>query len=384
MVQTKEGYKQTEVGIIPIDWEVKSLGEVVDVNIDNLSNSTNPEYFFYYISLEDVDNGILRNKNELIFKDAPSRARRRIKKNDILISTVRPNLKSHLWLKEDVKDWICSTGFSVVSAKEVVSGFLFYNFFFSIIENQIEALTTGSNYPAINSTDVKALKIPFPPTKSEQIAIATVLSDTDALINSLEKLIEKKRNIKQGTMQELLKPKKGWEMKKLRDVCQKITTGKLDANAMVENGEYRFYTCAKEYSWIDHYAFDTEALLVSGNGANVGYIHHYNGKFNAYQRTYVLSEFQEDISYVKLFMDKNLQNRIKTEVNAGNTPYIKMDTLTEMKINFPSTKEEQIRIAQILSDMDAEIVALEQKRDKYKMIKQGMMQELLTGKTRLV
>ena len=66
-----------------------------------------------------------------------------------------------------------------------------------------------------------------------------------------------------------------------------MTTGKLDANAMVENGKYRFYTCAKDYYKINEYAFDTDALLISGNGANVGYIHHYEGKFNAYQRTYV-------------------------------------------------------------------------------------------------
>ena len=69
-----------------------------------------------------------------------------------------------------------------------------------------------------------------------------------------------------------------------------VTTGKLDANAMVSNGEYRFYTCAKEYYQIDKYSFDTDALLVSGNGANVGYVHHYKGKFNAYQRTHVMDK----------------------------------------------------------------------------------------------
>ena len=68
-----------------------------------------------------------------------------------------------------------------------------------------------------------------------------------------------------------------WEDTTLGELCS-ITTGKLDANAMIGNGEYRFYTCAKEYYRIDNYAFDTDALLVSGNGANVGYIHHYKGK----------------------------------------------------------------------------------------------------------
>lgn len=122
------------------------------------------------------------------------------------------------------------------------------------------------------------------------------------------------------------------EVKKLGDVIGKVTTGKLDANAMKENGEYRFYTCAKDYYFIDKYAFDNEALLVSGNGANVGYIHYYKGKFNAYQRTYVLSDFSIDVFYIKLYLDSYLKNRIKTEVSAGNTPYIKMDTITDMMI----------------------------------------------------
>ena len=108
-----------------------------------------------------------------------------------------------------------------------------------------------------------------------------------------------------------------WEVKTLGDICERITTGKLDANAMVSNGDYPFFTCASEHYWIDQYAFDYEALLVSGNGANVGYIHYYNGKFNAYQRTYVISEFCADVQFIKLFLDRNLQQRIHTEVNAG-------------------------------------------------------------------
>lgn len=194
----------------------------------------------------------------------------------------------------------------------------------------------------------------------------------------------KKRNIKQGAMQELLKPKEGWVMKRLGEICSKITTGKLDANAMKENGEYRFYTCAKSFCFIDKYAFDDEALLISGNGENVGYVHYYKGKFNAYQRTYVLTGFNSNIHYIKLYLDKFLEARITTEVNAGNTPYIKMGTLTYMEIALPIDTEEQTRIATILSDMDAEISALETKLAKYKQVKQGMMQELLTGKTRLI
>ena len=174
-----------------------------------------------------------------------------------------------------------------------------------------------------------------------------------------------------------------WDVKKIGEICGKVTTGKLNANAMSENGEYPFFTCAEGHYWIDKYAFDNEALLVSGNGANVGYIHHYKGKFNAYQRTYVLTEFTDEIIFIKLYMDRNLQERIRTEVNAGNTPYIKMGTLTEMNIAVPKNREEQIAIAFVLLEMSALISSLEKLIAKKRAIKQGEMQELLTGKRRL-
>lgn len=174
-----------------------------------------------------------------------------------------------------------------------------------------------------------------------------------------------------------------WKVKKLGNICKRITTGKLDANAMKKEGKYRFYTCAKDHYYIDKYAFDTEALLISGNGANVGYIHYYKGKFNAYQRTYVLSDFKEDIFFTKLLLDKNLKKRIRAEVNAGNTPYIKMSTLTEMSIAYPKNRAEQTAIATVLSDTDALIKELEKLIVKKKAVKQGAMQQLLTGKKRL-
>ena len=192
-------------------------------------------------------------------------------------------------------------------------------------------------------------------------------------------------------MQELLTGRKRlpgfdseWIQNKVKKVCMSITTGKLDANAMTPNGIYRFYTCAKNYYFINNYAFDTEALLISGNGANVGYVHYYKGKFNAYQRTYVLSDFKIDVKLLKNILDFCLSERIKKEVNSGNTPYIKLDTITEMEIFYPSDKNEQEEIANILTNMDEEIESLEQDLEKYKHIKQGMMEQLLTGKIRVV
>ncbi|MFZ9181371.1 MAG: restriction endonuclease subunit S [Rickettsiales bacterium] len=165
------------------------------------------------------------------------------------------------------------------------------------------------------------------------------------------------------------------ENEKIGNLC-KITTGKLDANAMVENGQYRFYTCAKDYYFIDKYAFDTEALLISGNGANVGYIHYYKGKFNAYQRTYVLDQFTQDIFFIKYYLERNLSKRIATEKKDGNTPYIVLSSISEMAVMLPKDKKEQQKIADCLSSLDELIETEDKKLEALQRHKKGLMQEL--------
>jgi len=187
------------------EWEVKRLDQIADVDCDNLGSNTNPDYIFTYISLDDVDHGSLRGFSDQVFKTAPSRARQKIRKGDILVSTVRPNLKSHLLFMYESSDWICSTGFSVVRSKydKAAPGYIFFHLFGGRVAKQIEAMLVGSNYPAISSRDVRTLQIPIPPL-DEQIAIATVLSDMDAEIVALEGKRDKTKTLKQGMMQELL------------------------------------------------------------------------------------------------------------------------------------------------------------------------------------
>ena len=165
-----------------------------------------------------------------------------------------------------------------------------------------------------------------------------------------------------------------WEEDFLGSFCQ-IKTGKLDANAMQPNGQYRFYTCAKEYSFIDNYAFDTEALLISGNGAHVGYIHYYKGKFNAYQRTYVLDNWVHNIIYIKFFLERFLKERIFSEKKEGNTPYIVLSTLSEMLLKIPCL-EEQTKIAACLSAIDAKIDSVAQQLEQARVWKQGLLQQM--------
>jgi type I restriction enzyme S subunit len=188
------------------EWEEKRLGDIADIDPENLSNSTHLEYSFNYISLEQVDMGRLIGYSEEVFRSAPSRARRKLRNGDVLMSTVRPNLMSHLLYNNQVNNVVCSTGFAVIRAKIGLSepGFLYNHLFSDIVNNQIEKIIAGSNYPAINSRDVKMLEIPCPPILPEQTAIATVLSDMDAGIAALERRRDKVKEIKQGMMQQLL------------------------------------------------------------------------------------------------------------------------------------------------------------------------------------
>ena len=152
---------------------------------------------------------------------------------------------------------------------------------------------------------------------------------------------------------------------------------------MEKDGQYRFYTCAKDYYKINTYAFDGEAILISGNGAHVGYVHYYNGKFNAYQRTYVLMDFTENILFIKYYLDIHLKYKINIENNKGNIPYIVLNTIKDMEIKFPSL-EEQEKIGGYLSLLDAEIDNLKKQKELIKEMKRGAMQKLLSGEVRLL
>lgn len=187
------------------EWQDKVIGEVASIDPENLGAQTPHDYAFNYIALEDVNVGSLVGYSERVFQTAPSRARRKLHFDDILVATVRPNLKSHLLFRSEHGEWICSTGFSVVRCcpGKATPGFIFAHLFGEIIARQIDALISGSNYPAINSRDVAALRVPIPPV-NEQIAIAAALSDMDDELAALETRLAKARAIKQGMMQELL------------------------------------------------------------------------------------------------------------------------------------------------------------------------------------
>ncbi|WP_245896138.1 restriction endonuclease subunit S [Deinococcus irradiatisoli] len=186
------------------EWEEKRLGDIAFIDQDNLSAGTNRDFTFYYVSLEDVERGKLLSTSEISFGNSSPRARRVVQASDILFSTVRPNLQSHLLWDYTLSPIIASTGFSVIRChKCYVPHFVYQSIYSKSVSNQIDALLTGSNYPAISSNEVKKLRLLIPPYPEQQ-AIAVILSDMDAEIEALEAQVRKTQVLKQGMMQELL------------------------------------------------------------------------------------------------------------------------------------------------------------------------------------
>ena len=246
--------------------------------------------------------------------------------------------------------------------KKLIPSFL-CNFLLSQYgQKQIESFQAGGNRQGLNFEQIKSIRIGLPSVE-EQKKIADLL------------LLIEQRITTQGIAQHCIKEStSGNAYVKLGDICQ-ITTGKLDANAKVDNGIYPFFTCAERPFKIDSFAFDTEALLISGNGANLGYINYYNGKFNAYQRTYVLDIFSENIQYIKWALKVLLPKRIAIEKSSSNTPYIVLSTLSNLRLPIPN-KSNQCHIAKLMQSLERKLSSQIALNGFYNKLKQYLLRQM--------
>lgn len=220
-------------------------------------------------------------------------------------------------------------------------------------KKNIARVAQGVSVVHLYGENLKHIRV-YHPAIEEQKKITRLLSLIDERIATQNKIIEKYESLIKGIAQHCIKESTSVNTYvKLGDICQ-ITTGKLDANAQIDNGIYPFFTCAEQPFKIDSFAFDTEALLISGNGANLGYINYYNGKFNAYQRTYVLDIFSENIQYVKWALKVLLPKRIAIEKSSSNTPYIVLSTLSDLRLPIPN-KSNQCHIAKLMQSLERKL-----------------------------
>ena len=344
-------------------WKTKKLGEVAESIYSGKSKATNKSGKFAFYG----STGIIAYSDNFDYSG-----------DKIIVARVGANAGSLYKVYGNYS--VSDNALMITVSKEANIDFVAI----TLLNMNLSRITFGSGQPLITGGQLKQIPISLP-SLPEQQKITDFLSAVDEKTQTLKKKKHLLEQYKKGIMQQIFtqtlrfKDEQGndfpeWEERKLGKIAH-VTTGRLDANAMTTNGQYPFYTCAKEHYWIDNYAFDTEALLISGNGAYVGYVHYYKGKFNAYQRTYVLLNFQSNAIYTKYYLDMFLRQRIASEKKEGNTPYITLSTLTEMPIRLPSLPEQQ-KIVTFLSALDEKINYAQEEITKIALWKKGLLQQL--------
>ncbi|MBL0442888.1 restriction endonuclease subunit S [Aeromonas veronii] len=384
------GYKQTEVGVIPEDWEVNPLGDLCSLK-SGLG-----------ITSKDIDdssayrcfggNG-LRGYTQKYTHDG----------NYVLIGR-QGALCGNI---QYVSGRFFASEHALVATLSKFSNAMWLAVYLERMN--LNQYSESSAQPGLSAEKLRILKL-ITPTNEEQTAIANVLSDSDALIDALEQLIAKKQAIKSGTMQQLLTGRtrlpafalrpdgtpKGYKPSEVGDIPEdwevapigsvlSITTGARNTQDKVDDGRYPFFVRSQTVERINTYSFDGEAVLTAGDGVGTGKIFHYvNGKFDFHQRVYLMYNFGERVSgyFFYLFFSNNFFERIMSMTAKSSVDSVRREMIADMKMVLPS-KVEQTAIATILSDMDNELQALTQKLEKVRALKQGMMQQLLTGKIRL-
>lgn len=392
--------KITEVGWIPKDWEVSTIGDECDVKTGPFGSALHADDYVIkgtpIITVEHIGNVHIDKSRPIPQVSDEDKQRLKayiLKEGDIVFSRVGSIDRNSLVFKEE-DGWLFSgrlLRMRKLSKAKFDPLYLCYHLNTYDSKNRILAEAVGQTMPSLNTKILNGISIVLPQSPSEQRRIAQVLSDTDSLIASLSRTIEKKRLVKQGAMQQLLTGKtrlKGfsgeWAEKKLGDIAD-IRTGKRNGDENVIGGLYPFFVRSQEVLRINSYSYEGEAIIVPGEGG-IGKIFHYvHGKFDYHQRVYKVSDFPSDIctKYVYYYMTQFFGDYALNQTAKATVDSLRLPTFQEFEISIPDSWNEQFAIANILTTMDNEIVSLEAELQKYKALKQGMMQKLLTGQIRL-
>jgi type I restriction enzyme S subunit len=412
-INIKDGYKVTEVGVIPDDWEVKKLESV-----STLSSGTTPSrqlqdrYFskgtINWVKTTDLNNSNITQTEEKITELAiHETCLKEYDINTVLVAMYGGfNQIGRTGLLK-IPATVNQALIAIQSKINILNPVFLINYLNFRVSYWKNVAISSRKDPNITSRDVKNFLVTLPPL-AEQKAIAHALSDVDNLITAIDQLITKKRNIKQGTMQELLTGKKRlpgfsgkWEVKKLGDIGECIIGLTYKPENVKESGllVLRSSNIADNQLKFDDTVFvDVEVTdkLMTKEGDILICVR--NGSRQLIGKNALIDKKSEGLTFgafmsvyrtkfYKYIFHAFQTNEIKKQIheNIGATiNQITNKNLNSFEISLPPQIEEQKAIAEILTDIDKEIEALEKKRDKYKTIKQGMMQELLTGKTRII
>lgn len=261
------------------------------------------------------------------------------------------------------------------------------------VNRDITDFLVGGTRAKLNQKALRTLPVFLPPL-NEQHRIAEILSSVDASIQATQAVIEQAERVKRGLMEELLtgglgseaiergELPKGWITKTLTEIA-KVATGKHDANHATEGGRYRFYTCAADFFACNTKRFSGGCIILPGNGANVGEVYYYDGEFDAYQRTYVVSEIDVNKRFLLHHLKKYWRERNVNKQYGSATNFLKMGNFKTYKVCLPPQSEQE-RIAEILSSIDEFIASQKLVVEQQSRAKRGLMDDLLTGKVRTV
>ncbi len=415
MPDVPKGYKQTEVGVIPEDWDATSLGDNT-VKIGSGITPTGGERIY-----KQEGRTFLRSQNvgwgklileDIAYIDDETHATfigTEVAINDVLLNITGASIGRSALADSRVQYGNVNQHVCIIRTKQDQLHPRYLNFFLlsTAGQKQVDSFQSGGNRQGLNFGQIRSFLVPLPPTKAEQEAIAGALSDADALIESLERLIAKKRQIKQGAMQELLTGKRRlpgfsgkWETKLLGDVAERIVGGGTPSRRVPEywNGNIPWMT-VKDFA--RHSPFGTieyitkEGLhssasnliprktLITSTRMALGKAVLFEVDVCINQDLKAIFTKKDTDALFLYYWFQHNESRI-SDLGSGSTVMgLSLGELKKIPICKPPTQE-QTAIAEVLSDMDAEIVTLEARLAKARLVKQGMMQELLTGRIRLV
>ena len=419
----------------PVDWETSLLGEVVDINPETIGTGTPGTFHFKYIDISSVNLGNISwdTVTNQVLSSAPSRARRVARSEDVLFSTVRPGLQSHAYAEWPMQNYyICSTGFAILRAKRMHPRFLYHLIFSDEVSSQVRKLELGSNYPAINESDVSTLCIPIPPG-AEQRRIAEILDTIDEAIQKTEALISKLKAMKQGLLHDLLTrgldkngklrdpkahPKqfkdsplgripREWDVISLGDSFEElyryptyygityVDYGVPEVRGELIKEDGTMEENAADYRYINRETADRFPRVHLEQGDFVMSVRGTMGKIAIvpkrlcgavitanlirmkFVKSVVVSEWARHFLCSAFF-----QAALDLATSATTIKTIQVRQLCSIPFRRPLV-DEQIQIADILAAHDARISTEEQYRDKLKLQKKGLMHDLLTGKVRV-
>ncbi len=414
------GYKQSEVGVIPEDWNVKALHEFASIKTGPFGTLLKASEYSTgdgvpLISVGEIREGFLRitdhtpRVSEAVTRRLPQYV---LKAGDIVFGRKGGVERSSL-IRLSQEGWFLgSDGISVRPARDCHNEYLGLQFQSARVQGWLLQNAIGTTMPSLNQAILRDVAIPIPPTKAEQEAIAGALSDADALIESLEQLVSKKRRLKQGAMQELLTGKKRlpgfsgeWESAQLIDCLRENPAYGINAPAVPYSDKLPPYLRITDISDDGRFSAQSQVsvdnphapqyylsdgdLVFARTGASVGKSYLYNLDDGPLVFAGFLIRVRPNTS---LLICSFLAEFVKTDqywawvrmtsMRSGQ-PGINGKELGLLPIPLPSVQE-QLAIATILSDMAAEIAELEAQFTKARTIKQGMMNKLLTGKIRLI